>query len=218
MDYLTGVQTLARLAGITNATLPTSVTGQEGGLLKAVKYYDMAHEEIQNMFFDWDFLWATNTITTVQSTEVYAGAADIGIWDTKRIFYDGERLEVIPYADYVPETLSENTPEEVVIQPNNQLKVIPPPAGAYTITYDYFVKPKVLVANSDVPLIPLQFRMVIVGRALMLYANFESAEEAKIQGEELYSVYMDALKKHQLSRRQQFHGRQEAVDFTVITE
>jgi len=52
----------------------------------------------------------------------------------------------------------------------------------------------------------------------MLYGNYENAEDAKVQGQEIYSLYLDRLERHQLPRRQQTHGRQESAPITVEAE
>ena len=54
----------------------------------------------------------------------------------------------------------------------------PPPDGSYTITGDYFVAPSEMAADIDVPVgIPTRFHMLIVYRAMMKYAGYESAPE-----------------------------------------
>ena len=54
----------------------------------------------------------------------------------------------------------------------------PPPDGSYTITGDYFVAPSERAADIDVPVgIPTRFHMLIVYRAMMKYAGYESAPE-----------------------------------------
>jgi hypothetical protein len=58
--------------------------------------------------------------------------------------------------------------------------------------------------------------MAIVGRALMIYANYETAEEAKVQGQELYEMFMGALTAHEAPRRAQLQGRAENTQIVVV--
>lgn len=218
MTYLEIVQEVCRLAGITNTGGPTTTVGQTGDYRKAIQYVTMAHEEIQNKYFDWDFLWGHSTFNTSASLANYAGASDLGIWDIQRIFYDGEKLDVLQWQDYVPETLTNSEPDSLVLRPDNNLLVVPTPDDAYTITYDYFKMPKVLSANTDEPYIPARFQMAIVGRALMLHGMFESSQVALEMGADIYNQVMPQLENHQLSRRQQTHGRSESMPITVIAE
>jgi len=218
MNRLRLVQELCRLAGITDTGGPTTTIGQSGDFAKAIRYIDIAHEEIQNMYFDWNFLWATNTITTAVGTAVYQGQSNLGIWDAERIYYDGQKLRVIDYRDYEPDAnRSPGPPEYIVIRPDNQIQIVPVPDDVYSISYDYFRKPVALAENNDTPLIPADYRMAIVGRALMLYGNFEPAEEAKIQGQELYEMYMAPLIAHETPRKGQLMGRAENTPFVVYT-
>lgn len=219
MNRLELVQDLCRLAGITDTGGPTTTIGQTGDFRKAVRYIDIAHEEIQFVYFDWNFLWGTSTVTTSADVASYQGQSDLGIWDEQRIYYDGRRLAVTPYQEYMPDPDRESGPPEyVVIRPDNQLLIVPTPDAAYTITYDYFKAPRVLTENTSEPLIPADYHMAIVGRALMLYGNFDAAEDAKIQGQELYEQYMDALIKHEAPRKAQMQGRAENTPIVVIPE
>jgi len=218
MNKLALVQELARLAGISDSGGPATLVGQTGDNQKAIRYIDAAHEEIQNEYADWNFLWASTSFNTTIDLAEYAGASGLLTWDVDRIYCDGEQVDVIAYQDYTPETLDSAKPMQATILPNGQIKFIPAPDAVYPITYDYFKAPKVLSLNADESLIPSQYHMAIVARALIMYANFESAAEAKVQGEELYTKYMTQLKNNQLPRRKQMFARSESIDFTVIPE
>lgn len=217
MTFLEIVQKVVRYSGLADSG-PATVSGQVGDYRKAIAYVQDAHAEIQSLFFDWFFLWSTSSFVTASGIDLYPPPQGLGIWDTQRIYINGAKIPIIDYADYVPEAWDNNKPRAGVIRPDNQLIIIPPPDGPYTISYDYYRSPAVLSDNTDTPLIPAAYRNVIVGRALMLYGNFESAEEVKIQGAEMYQVSLEALMKHQLSRRQQTHGRQEAASIQVTAQ
>lgn len=217
MNHLDIVREVVRLASISNSGGPTTTVGQVGDYLKAVKYVASAYEEIQGMYFDWDFLWGTSSLETTVSVPAYTGVAGLGIWDVTRVFYNEVKLNRVVWQDYVPDT-STGSPAYFTIQPDNKIRIGPTPDGAYTISYDYYRSGHTLVTDSDTPLIPAQFHRAIVGRALMLHGNFESAAEIKLQGQEIYTTYMDQLRKHQLARRQQTHGRanSEIIEVVVI--
>lgn len=217
MTRLELVQELVQLTGIASSG-PSTTLSQVGGYGKAVRYIDMAYEEIQTMYGDWDFLWDTATITTVSGTATYDGEADLGVWDTRTITYDGTPMTVIPWKAYEAESLSNAAPEACVIRPDNKLLVLPTPNDAYEISYSYYKVPDVMAADGDEPLIPERYQRVIIGRALILFGNYELAEEAKIQGQELYQVYMRNLKDNQLSRRRNTAGLYESSEITVVVE
>ena len=86
---------------------------------------------------------------------------------------------------------------------DNSLKFEPVPDGAYTINADYYVRPTLLAASGDISLIREEFHQIIVGRAMILYANFESAPEIKDQGEEIYLEQLALLENDQLPNQHQ---------------
>lgn len=217
MNFLALCQHLVQYAGIADSG-PSTVNGQVGDFQKAINYVQDAHAEIQNLHFDWDFLWGHSAFTTSPGLAVYSGASGLGIWDAERVFLDGEPLAIREWADYWPEARDNGRPEFGVIRPDNQLLLVPTPDDDYVVAYDYFRRPKVLEGNADEPDIPPQFRTVIIGRALMLYGNYEAAPDAKIQGQELFQVFLEQLQRHQLSRRQKTHGRMDARDIQVVAE
>lgn len=76
-------------------------------------------------------------------------------------------------------------PVVVAVGSDQSLCLGPPPNGLYTITADYFVAPTEMVADTDVPTgLPTRFHMLIVYRAMMKYAGYESAPEVYQRGSE----------------------------------
>jgi hypothetical protein len=217
MTFLELVQKVVLKAGIAESG-PATVVNQFGDYLRAITFVQTAHAEIQNMYFDWDFLWRTDSLPTQANLATYAGPSDLGIWDVDRIFLNGNKLNIVDWKDYRPENLDPAMPYEGVIQPNGQLRLIPTPDSAYTVTFDYFRRPLVLVSNSDTPLIPSQFHDVIVGRAMMTAGNYESGMDIKTEGAELYQQFLQQLKDHQLSLRQQRQGRMGGTHIQVEVE
>jgi hypothetical protein len=76
-------------------------------------------------------------------------------------------------------------PVVIAVGPDQSLCLGPPPNALYTITADYFVAPTEMVADTDIPAgLPTRFHMLIVYRAMMKYAGFESAPEVYQRGSE----------------------------------
>lgn len=221
MNRLELVQKLVRLGDIASSG-PSTTEDQTGDMLKAVNYIDDAYSRIQNMYNDWRFLWGSATLNLTGGTALYAGATSLKRWPLaqlggkSRIYYDNEPMEVRDWEDYIPDsTLSSGPPEYFVIRPDNQLLVVPTPDQAYTVTYDYYRNNHTLTANDDEPLIPSDFHMAIVGQALKMYANFESAEEAKVQALEILDEFMPALMADQLPRGASTYGAAEAAEIVI---
>jgi hypothetical protein len=98
MTFLDIVQKVVRYAGIADSG-PSTVSNQAGDYLKAITYVQDAHAEIQNLHFDWDFLWSTGSLTTAPGIDLYPGSANLGVWDAGRICIDGELLPVRAWQD-----------------------------------------------------------------------------------------------------------------------
>jgi hypothetical protein len=74
-------------------------------------------------------------------------------------------------------------PVVVAVGPDQSLNLGPPPNGLYTVTADYFAGPVEMVLDTDVPVgLPTRFHMLIVYRAMMKYAGYESAPEVYTRG------------------------------------
>lgn len=218
MTFLQLTQELARFAGMSGGG-PTNTEGQTGEPQRAVDFVRMAYEEICNLHFDWDFLWSTGTISATSDFALYSAPTDLHVWDVKRFTLDGEPIEVIEWADYHPEDYAASgRPEVVVIRPDSDIVLAPQPDQAYTLAFDYFISAPELVASADQPIIPVRYQRVILGLALLHYGNFEAAEDAIKQGQEIFQIYRSKLEMYQLTRRQQTHGRQESIDITVTAQ
>lgn len=218
MNFLQITQELARMAGMSGGG-PSNTEGQSGESQRAVDFVRIAYEDVCNLHFDWDFLWATDTIDVTDDFALYPAPSDLHIWDAKRVFLDGEPLPVIEWADYQPDQYAGNgRPQCLVIRPDNAVLLCPHPDDSYTLSFDYFKQADPLVTSTDTPAIPEPYHRVILGRALILYGNYEAAEDAMKQGMEIYQEYLAKLEMYQLTRRQQTHGRQESIDITVVAQ
>ena len=90
-------------------------------------------------------------------------------------------------------------PVAIAIGPDKSICLGPPPNSLYTITGDYYVAPSVMSADTDVPaLLPAQFHMLIVYKAMMMYAGYESAPEVFQRGMQEYALGLAQLEAIQL--------------------
>lgn len=72
------------------------------------------------------------------------------------------------------------------------------PGDSYTIACECWLAPQVLAVDADTPLMPPQYHMAIVYRAMMAYAGYESAPEVFARGKSLYDEMMNKLYVDQL--------------------
>lgn len=216
--FLELVQDLHREVGAAGVA-PSSVTSQTGEALRLVNWIKKADQLIQELWVDWKFLWSEFSDDTVASTATLAAPADLNFWDFETFKIDGDPLEVVEYHDIRGETLdtSEGQPARVIVMPDHSLKFEPVPDAVYTITADYWKTPTLLAANSDVSAIPESYHLAILGRAMILYANYENAPEIKTQGEELYIEQLARLENHELPNKRNARFKQGGF-FQVIAE
>lgn len=90
-------------------------------------------------------------------------------------------------------------PVAIAIGPDQSVNLGPPSNGLYTITGDYFLAPSVMSNDTDVPTgIPLRFQMLIVYKAMMKYAGYESAPEVYARGSSEYNLMFAQLEAARL--------------------
>ena len=130
--------------------------------------------------FGWPFTHVTQTETLVAGQTRYTAPANTQSidYDTFRISRDstlgaaGNTLRIIDYKEYKQKYINQETttnvgsvPKFIFRTPDNNYGLFPYPDKAYELKYEYFIKPTALAAATDVPLIPEQFRQVIVDGA-----------------------------------------------------
>jgi hypothetical protein len=210
--YLELVQQLHVGVGAAGTT-PQAVTGLSGEAQRLATWIQQADRYIQLKWVNWKFLRNEFNAANTTTASVATLAAPTGIkywdWKTFTIIYPGETekypITSVEYDKIKRNILdtSEGVPSRVIIMPDSSLMFEPVPDGIYTINADYYVRPTQLAANADISLIPEEFHDVILGRAEILYANFESAPEIKDQGEEIYMEQLALLENDQLPNQNQ---------------
>lgn len=88
----------------------------------------------------------------------------------------------------------ETRPVAIAVGPNNSICVGPYPTSTYTLTGDFYLSPRILAGNDDEPtVIPVQFQIAIVWRALWYYGMYENAPEVVARGDRSYRQTMRQL-------------------------
>lgn len=218
MTFLDLVRRLRQEAGI-SGTGPTTVVGQTGELKRLVDWVADAWFEIQSMHRTWKFLRASTTFTTVNGqyayTPVQAGiAADtFGRWIPETIrFYKtsvGTNSEQwtshLDYDDWRDLWLFGANrsliavPLHSAIAPDDSLVIGPAPLVGYTVVADYYKAPVRLALDADEPDLPFRHDpVIIVYKALISYALYESAGESLQLGREEFARRLHRLETDQL--------------------
>lgn len=210
MTFLELVQALHRESGAAG-NAPTTVTSQTGEANRMVNWVKQANLHVQSLWENWKFLREEDSRSLTAAVNTLSAPADLGMWDldTFRITPYGETdSQVIvsaEYEDVKTEDLdtTSGTPWRAVVMPDGSLRFEGTPSAADTFEADYYRVPDTteLTANANTSSIPAKFHNVILGRALILYANYEGAEEIRTQGIELYTDYLARLENSQLPNR-----------------
>lgn len=198
---------------------PSAVTNLTGEAARLAGWIRDANTDVQNLWENWKFLRRTDSRALTPASNVLAAPTDMGdgLWDdeTFYVLQVGDTvampLLVAEYDEVKTELVdvSPGPPWRAVIMPNNSLRFEGTPNTADTFTADYYREPDPdeLTANADESSIPSRFHRVILGRALILYANFEGAEEVKTQGLEIYTDYLARLENSQLPNQRKARYR-----------
>ena len=216
MNYLQLSQSLMQKCGISGSGL-TTVTGQTGEAGRVTSWINEAYLNIQLAEPTWN--WMRNQLSFVTTSGKYAytpaecGVTDLGGWKMnsfrRYITSTGVRSEAymtdIKY-DAFRDTylfgnmrLSTGDPRYIAEGPDLTLNLglIPGDVG-YTVVGEYYRAPSAMVLSADLPLMPAQFHMIVVYRAMMMYGMYESAAEVLQEGQQLYSAMLRRLMRDQM--------------------
>ncbi len=204
--FLELVQDLHREVGASGDEI-TSVSGQVGENQRLVRWTRDADFYIQNRWLNWKFLWNQVQLNTVTGIVGLASPTDLNFWDFKTFKLNeggaNDEDEPLNFREHdsikgLIRDFTQAKPASVILMPDNNLEFEPVPDQTYQIKSDYFMKPTKMAANSDVSLIPEEYHQAILGRAMVLYANYEGAPEIKTQGQEVFDEVFGRLENHQL--------------------
>ncbi len=201
------VQQLHIESGASGSTPPGSVVGQTGEIERLVNWVRQADLYVQSSWHNWNFLYKRYQQSTTTDVDTLQPPSDLNIWDHMTFTVDGDPIEAKEYISVKRFSFdtNTNTPSLVIIMPDSSLKFQPIPDAAYQIEADYFIRPIPLQNNNDISKIPAQYQQIIIGRALILYGNYEAAPEIVEQGEQIYQEVIGQLESSQLPNI--FHSR-----------
>lgn len=194
MNYLDLCKRLRQEAGMSGSG-PSAVTGQTGEMKRVVDWVAQAWLEIQNSRPDWRFMRVSFDVA------ISAGSASIIVSSTvshpdkkSMIAVDaGGRwpLEYLEPEDFAWLERRNGTqtgkPQYVSMDSDGTIRFMPRPSEAFNLMGEYFRTPQALSANTDVPLMPERYHMMIVYLA-MTYAGAEA---------EASNLYQDGLLKYE---------------------
>jgi hypothetical protein len=200
MNYLALANRLRAESAISGNGIAT-VINQVGEYKKLIDWINMAYVDIQNTHVEWEFLRKDLAFNTIADTQNYVktgiGLSDFGEWslDSMRVYLAATGIGQEQYLNPVPWDEFRNAflfgatrtqtgvPVYIAQKPDRSLILFPIPNDVYTVNGEYFREPHELVLDVDEPLFPSKYHMVIVWRALMMYAVQANAQELFVIGD-----------------------------------
>jgi hypothetical protein len=214
MTFLQLCQRLHSEAGISGKSHTTTIA-QTGMLLRLVNWVLTAYEDIQNLHPDWQFLREAFSFNTVGGTQNYTLAiltlTELNNWitDDVRVYSavsDETWLTYLPFNDFKysyqigPYRTSEGRPTIFTIEPDKSISLWQVPDGIYNINGNFYKRAQTMTLDANEPLIPSEYHMVIVWRALMYYGAKEGAAEVYEHGRNEYRNILRRLRFNQLPK------------------
>lgn len=218
MNFLQGCQRLHQESGLSGSG-PITTVGQTGILKQVIDWYNTAYIDVLSQHTNWLFMQDDFSFQTVVSQRKYSitetGVTDLEKWkvddyDSFRIYLTAsgvaneQFLCYLPWSDYRQMYLfgstrtAEGFPSYFSVHPDKSLDFYLVPNAVHTVTGEYYKVPAELSGNTDEPIIPSQFHMIIVWRALMFYAGFDAANEKYVMGKNEYGKLLRRLEADQL--------------------
>lgn len=182
---------------------PANVAGQSGYSAKIIDWVQDAYHEVQTSPALQNCLWQQAAAAVVAGITAYAVAVTPE-FVRMRVAYilhgsTKMRLDEMSWRAYrdLPST-SQGMPLSYAVSPDNILWLWPTPAAACTLDFEYECAPFVLSGNVDVPVIPKQYHMAIVWRAVMYSAAHDENQALLQVAQANYKAIMNKVAMHEL--------------------
>jgi hypothetical protein len=200
----------------------TSVVNQKGELQRVVNFVKRACSLVEGKWVDWNYLHEFHTFDTVAGVRDYPPQVNHGFWDTAtvQIVADQTTVNFDRYAHKKkdPSEAILGQPYLFTVLPNQTLRFFSTPDATYGISVEYWRSPTVLLINTDLPSIPLQYRDIIVYKALEFYAKYESADELLLQARDDYKMRLTQLESREMPGGHGSGSLSNGIDIQVIAE
>jgi len=218
MNFLQLCKRLRQEAGLTGSG-PSTVVDQTGISKQIVDWVNTAYVDVLSQHANWHFMQDDFSFNTTASQRAYSiaetGVTDLEKWKVDdygsfRIYLTSagiaqeQYLNPLLWDDYRQMYLygathtAEGFPSYFAVQPDKGLNFYLVPNNIYTVTGEYFKVPTELSLDTSEPVIPSQFHMIIIWRALMLYGAFDAANEKYVHGKNEYTKLLMRLEIDQL--------------------
>lgn len=178
----------------------TSIGAATGDAARIARFVSEACQYVESLWGDWRFMWG-GVLEGVSpaNTKTIAPPPNLYRWDRDRMFIDDTKLYPVEYAMFKPwPNIDEpGYVSEIVIMPDNSLRMYPYPDVDTRYSLSWYKTPKFLSNDDDEPNIPDQFRKIVESYALWLYAMYDDSVELSNKAQAEYEKWKTLLEADQ---------------------
>lgn len=189
MNRLELVNRLISESGVTNLSLGSTLN-QRGEALQFVNWLDDAWLEIQGLM-NWPSLWEQATVTIAAGNSLMAQGVQAKRYVKDSAFVGGMQLGYVPWDDFRlawPSLQAADRPTCWTIRPDRAFVVNAIVQSGVAVQVERFKQPQRFTSDTEVPSLFEEHHMMIVWRALMLYASFDEAGVIYRRGASEYAL------------------------------
>ena len=216
--FLELCQALMEEAGISGTI--TSVKNQTGERKRVVGWIRRSCMLVEGTFTNWNFLHEFYQFNTVAQISDYPPPSDHNVWDTATGSLPNDQSELFftPWVRKKKEFQEESfgSPFAFTVLPSHIIRLYDTPNTVVPISMEYYRAPTEMIENTDTPAIPLQYRDIIIYKALGLYAKYENADELLLSSRQDYSMRWDQLRARELPGTQGMQATSTGMDIQVV--
>lgn len=193
MNFLEIVQETNIFSGLQGSIdSVTSTTGLQDSLVSFVR---AAYIDIQNMRDSWAWLM---TSSTFQWGDLSTSQVNSEISRYLSVTHNNNLLTFYDYDSWLARSFQPSLiPSSFTIVPETNALVISPTTGIVTIGYRGVRVPELLTTNTQVPLMPSQFHMLIVYKAAMEMGSLLGNPEIRNENASRYDTMLLQLMRNQ---------------------
>ena len=238
--YLSLVSNFLMETALSGGSAPSTLAGVTGDQQKAAYWINQANLQIQREWRNWDFLWKTaEDVALTQDGSVVPGVTELqGANDVQIInFIKQKSLAIIKggqahfplFQDWNNSNFSHlwtyetqianDYPSQWSMRPDRLIVVSSPfLSDDLTAKYEYLRKPRPLLVDGDIPLIPDDFTRLIVVSAKIMYAEHEDAPEVSAGSHEEYDFLLSEMEAAHLPDQGFNRESHSDADLVVVSE
>lgn len=158
------VNTLAATQGVVETT--ENSFGYQTVLLLQV---DTGYNKVQLHRKDWNFMRKLVQAPLDLTTDTFI---DADIAKIEKVIYDKEELREVPYETWILKDHNTGRPEEYTISDLDGSLIFNPSDQAYVVDVYYWSVPDIMLLDTSIPILPVQYHYVLVYAGLMALGSY----------------------------------------------